>query len=212
MPIVLEGLGTVTPLATITVQSQISGYLLQVDFTEGQDVKRGDQLALVDPRPYQATLEQYQAQLARDTASYNQAKMDLARYQALGKQASIAKQTLDDQVYTVAQDAATLKVDQAQIDTEKLDLEYCHVRAPRPRRVRLRPRAPFAIAFKPIRLPWTAILSVEPRHFALFDVVEVRYGDAPGAAIGFVAGPAADAVAARAVELGATPLPALQIP
>ena len=138
MPVVLTELGTVTPLATITVQSQISGYLLQVDFTEGQDVKRGDQLALVDPRPYQATLEQYQAQLARDTASYNQAKMDLARYQALGKQASIAKQTLDDQVYTVAQDAATLKVDQAQIDTEKLDLEYCHVRAPVDGRVGLR--------------------------------------------------------------------------
>ncbi len=138
MPVVLTELGTVTPLATITVQSQISGYLLSVDFQEGQDVAAGQLLALIDPRPYEATLEQYQAQLARDTAAWQQAKMDLARYQTLGRQQSIAKQTLDDQVFTVAQDAATLKVDQAEIDTQKLDIAYCHVRSPVAGRVGLR--------------------------------------------------------------------------
>ena len=138
MPVVLTELGTVTPLATITVQSQISGYLQSVDFTEGQDVDAGTLLALIDPRPYEATLEQYEAQLAHDLASWQQAKMDLARYQTLGKQQSIAKQTLEDQVYTVAQDAATLKVDQAEIDTQKLDIAYCHVRSPVAGRVGLR--------------------------------------------------------------------------
>ena len=138
MPVVLTELGTVTPLATITVQSQISGYLLSVDFREGQDVAAGQLLALIDPRPYEATLEQYEAQLARDTAAWQQAKMDLARYQTLGHQQSIAKQTLDDQVFTVAQDAATLKVDQAEIDTQKLDIAYCHVRSPVAGRVGLR--------------------------------------------------------------------------
>ncbi len=138
MPVTLTELGTVTPLATITVQSQISGYLLSVDFQEGQDVRKGQLLALIDPRPYEATLEQYQAQLARDTAAWQQAKMDLGRYQTLGRQNSIAKQTLEDQVFTVAQDAATMKVDQAEIDTQKLDIAYCHVRSPVDGRVGLR--------------------------------------------------------------------------
>lgn len=137
-PVVLTELGTVTPLATVTVQSQISGYLTEVAFTEGQDVRKGDLLAMIDPRPYQVQLEQYQAQLARDTASLAQAQMDLARYQTLGRQQSIATQTLEDQRYTVAQDQATLKVDQAQIDAQKLNLAYCHIVAPVDGRVGLR--------------------------------------------------------------------------
>ncbi len=136
--VVLTELGTVTPLATITVQSQISGYLQQVNFKEGQDVGRGFLLALVDPRPYQVQVEQYTAQLARDTAALHQAQMDLARYQTLGRQNSIAKQTLQDQVFTVAQDQATIKIDQSQIDTAKLDIMYCHVTAPVDGRVGLR--------------------------------------------------------------------------
>ena len=136
--VVLTELGTVTPLATITVQSQISGYLQQVNFKEGQDVPKGFLLALVDPRPYEVQVEQYTAQLARDTASLKQAQMDLARYQTLGKQQSIAKQTLQDQYFTVQQDEATIKVDQAQIDTAKLDIAYCHVTSPVDGRVGLR--------------------------------------------------------------------------
>ncbi len=136
--VVLTELGTVTPLATVTVQSQISGYLQQVNFKEGQDVAKGFLLALVDPRPYQVQVEQYTAQLARDTAALKQAQMDLTRYQTLGKQESIAKQTLQDQYFTVAQDQATIKVDQAQIDTAQLDITYCHVTSPVDGRVGLR--------------------------------------------------------------------------
>ena len=135
---VLTELGTVTPLATITVQSQISGYLQRVNFEEGQEVGRGFLLALVDPRPYEVQVEQYSAQLARDTAALKQAQMDLARYQTLGRQQSIAKQTLQDQVFTVAQDEATIKIDQSQIDTAKLDITYCHIQSPVAGRVGLR--------------------------------------------------------------------------
>ena len=136
--VVLTELGTVTPLATVTVQSQISGYLQKVNFTEGQEVGRGFLLALVDPRPYEVQVEQYTAQLARDTAALKQAQMDLTRYQTLGKQESIAKQTLQDQYFTVAQDEATIKVDQSQIDTAKLNIAYCHITAPVAGRVGLR--------------------------------------------------------------------------
>lgn len=136
--VVLTELGTVTPLATVTVQSQISGYLQTVAFREGQEVRKGDLLALVDPRPYEVQIEQYNAQLARDDAALRQARMDLARYQTLGKQDSIAKQTLQDQVFTVAQDEATTKADQAQIDSAKLNLQYCHIVSPVDGRVGLR--------------------------------------------------------------------------
>ena len=138
MPIILTELGTVTSLATVTVQSQISGYLLQVNFQEGQEVHRGDQLALIDPRPYQATLDQYLGQLARDTAALNQAHLDLGRYQGLLRQHSIAKQQVDDQVFQVGQDEGTVRTDQAQIESAKLNIAYCHITAPVDGRVGLR--------------------------------------------------------------------------
>ncbi len=138
VPVVLTELGTVTPLATVTVQSQVSGYLLQVDFHEGEDVKKGELLALVDPRPYQVQIEQYEAQLEKDEAALKEARMDLVRYQGLGRQNSIAKQTLEDQVFTVAQDEAATKIDQSQIDSAKLNLQYCHITAPVDGRVGLR--------------------------------------------------------------------------
>ncbi len=138
MPLLLPELGTVTSLATVTVQSQISGYLLQVNFQEGQEVHRGDQLALIDPRPYEATRDQYLGQLARDTASLNQARVDYARYQGLLRQHSIAKQQVDDQLYQVGQFEGTVRTDQAQIDSAKLNIAYCHISAPVDGRVGLR--------------------------------------------------------------------------
>ena len=138
MPVVLTELGTVTPLATVTVQSQVSGYLVEVDFREGQDVRKGQLLALVDPRPYQVQIEQYDAQLGKDVAALKEAQMDLARYQTLGRQNSIAKQTLEDQVFTVAQDQAATRIDQSEIDSAKLNLQYCHIMAPVDGRVGLR--------------------------------------------------------------------------
>ncbi len=138
MPITLTELGTVTSLATVTVQSQISGYLMAVNFQEGQEVHRGDQLALIDPRPYEATRDQYLGQLARDTAALNQARVDLDRYQGLLRQHSIARQQVDDQAYQVGQDQGTVRTDQAQIDSAKLNIAYCHITAPVDGRVGLR--------------------------------------------------------------------------
>src|SRR5260370_34320116 len=138
MPVSLSQLGTVTPLATVTVKTQISGYLVQVGFQEGQMVKRGDFLAQIDPRPYQVALEQAEAQLAKDQAALKNAQVDLKRYQTLVAQNSVARQTLDTQVATVQQDMAVVQADQALIDTQKLNLTYCHIVAPVTGRVGLR--------------------------------------------------------------------------
>jgi multidrug efflux system membrane fusion protein len=138
MPVTLEELGTVTPEATVTVLPQLSGYLTQVAFTEGQDVTAGQFLAQIDPRPYQVQLEQYQAQQAKDAATLAQAKSDFARYATLQSQNSISAQQVADQKFLVMQDAATVQVDQANIDTAKLDLAYCHITAPVAGKVGLR--------------------------------------------------------------------------
>ena len=130
VPIVFEGLGTVTPLATVTVKTQINGQLTQIAFREGQLVKKGDFLAQIDPRIYQAQLEQYQGQLVRDQALLADAKLDLARYQKLATQDSIAFQQVDTQQATVKQDDGNVLVDQAQIDTAKVNLAYCHIESP----------------------------------------------------------------------------------
>ena len=108
MPITIDALGTVTPLATVTIKTQIAGKLMQVGFTEGQLVKEGDFLAQIDPRPFEAVLAQAQGQLAKDTSLYGQAQADLARYITLSKQDSIAHQQVDDQTFLVAQDKAAI--------------------------------------------------------------------------------------------------------
>jgi membrane fusion protein, multidrug efflux system len=138
MPVVLAALGTVTPLAMVTVKTQISGHLIQIAFTEGQMVKKGDFLAQIDPRPYQVALAQAEAQLAKDQAVLKNSEVDLTRYRTLLAQNSIAKQTADTQVATVAQNRATVQADQAQIDTQKLNLAYCRIVAPISGRVGLR--------------------------------------------------------------------------
>jgi multidrug efflux system membrane fusion protein len=138
MPVTLSGLGTVTPLAVVTVQSQLSGYLMSVGFQEGQHVKKGDFLAQIDPRPYQVALEQAEAQLAKDQAALRNAELDLKRYNTLVAQNSIATQTRDTQVATVAQDRAQIMLDQAQIDTQKLNLTYSRIVSPVTGRVGLR--------------------------------------------------------------------------
>jgi len=138
MPIVDNALGTVTPLATVTVQTQINGILMEVGFQEGQTVNKGDFLAQIDPRPYQVALEQAQGQLAKDQASLADAELDLARYKKLVAQNAIATQTLDTQVATVAQDKGIVQTDQAQVDAQKLNLIYCHIISPVTGRVGLR--------------------------------------------------------------------------
>ena len=138
MPVTLNALGTVTPLATVTVRTQIAGTLVNVAFREGQMVKKGDFLAQVDPRPYQIQLQNAQGTLARDQALLQQARNDLARYQVLIKQDSIAQQQVDDQVSLAKQYEGTVRTDQAAIDTAKLDLVYAHITAPVSGRIGLR--------------------------------------------------------------------------
>ncbi|VWB66887.1 multidrug transporter [Burkholderia seminalis] len=138
MPIVLSALGTVTPLANVTVKTQLSGYLQSVSFQEGQIVKKGDVLAQVDPRPYQVALENAEGTFARDSALLATARLDLKRYQTLLSQDSIASQTVDTQASLVKQYEGAVKTDQAAIDSAKLNLTYARITAPVSGRVGLR--------------------------------------------------------------------------
>jgi multidrug efflux system membrane fusion protein len=130
MPITLIGLGSVTPIATVTVQSQVAGAITKVLFKEGQNVRPGDPLFQIDPRPFQVALEQAQGALARDKALLANARTDLERYTTLFAQDSIAEQTLATQKSQVLQDEGTVKTDQAQVDTARLNLSYAHVVSP----------------------------------------------------------------------------------
>jgi membrane fusion protein, multidrug efflux system len=134
----LVGLGTVTPLATITVQTQINGELTEVGFQEGQLVHKGDFLAQIDSRPFEAALHLAQGQLAHDTGLLDQAQSDLARFVTLGRQDSIAQQQVADQKFLVQQDKGLVQEDQANVETAKLNLAYCHIIAPVTGRVGLR--------------------------------------------------------------------------
>jgi multidrug efflux system membrane fusion protein len=134
----LPALGTVTPLATVTVKTQISGQLQQIAFKEGQLVKRGDFLAQIDPRPYQAALEQARGNLARDQALLANARVDVKRYVDLGAQGSVAEQQVATQKALVQQLEGTVATDEAQVSAAQLNLQYTHIVAPVAGRVGLR--------------------------------------------------------------------------
>jgi membrane fusion protein, multidrug efflux system len=138
MPVILNGLGTVTPLATVTVRTQINGQLLQIGFKEGQEVNQGEFLAEIDPRPYQAAMDNAQGQLTRDQAQLENARRDLGRYSKLMAENSIAQQQRDTQDALVKQLQGTVASDQAQVDNAKLNLAYCRIVAPISGRVGLR--------------------------------------------------------------------------
>jgi multidrug efflux system membrane fusion protein len=133
-----SGLGTVTSLATVTVQTQISGVMQQVGFQEGQVVRKGDFLAQIDPRPYEALLQQAKGTLAHDQGLLAQARIDLARYARLNRQDSIGRQTYEDQVYVVQQYEGSVAADQGAVETQNVNLAFCHITAPIAGRVGLR--------------------------------------------------------------------------
>lgn len=130
VPIQLEGLGTVAAFNTVTVRSQVDGRIDKILFREGQDVRKGDVLVEIDPRPFTNQLHRAEAQLARDEAALQAARRNLARYKDLLAQRLIAEQQVDDQQALVDQDEAALALDRSQIDDAKLQLVYAHVTAP----------------------------------------------------------------------------------
>jgi multidrug efflux system membrane fusion protein len=128
--IYIDALGTVTPIYTVTVYSQITGRVMGVHYTEGQAVQKGDPLIDIDPQPYEATLKQAQGNLEHDQGVLAQARIDLARYQAAYARNAIAKQQLDDQEQAVIQDEGSVKADQGTVDYDQVQLAYCHIVAP----------------------------------------------------------------------------------
>jgi membrane fusion protein, multidrug efflux system len=136
--VMVNALGTVTPIATVTVKSRVDGELLAVGFKEGQTVKKGDFLAQIDPRPFEAAKAQLEGQLVHDQGLLDQARKNLVRFQTLLKQDSIARQQAEDQVFLVKQSEGSVQADQGQIDAQKLNLIYAHIVSPIDGRIGLR--------------------------------------------------------------------------
>jgi multidrug efflux system membrane fusion protein len=138
VPVVLTGIGTVQASNTVTISPMVTGPIVGIDFTEGQDVKVGDVLARIDPRTYQATLDQDLAKLDQDQATLAGAQRDLARYNQLASSSFTPKQTADDERATVAETKALIEQDKAQIEFARTQLSYTTITAPVPGRVGIR--------------------------------------------------------------------------
>jgi len=138
MGLYLDALGTVTPISTINVFSQVSGQVLAVHYHEGQIVHNGDPLIDIDPRPYRAQLQQAEGLLDHDRGVLKQAEIDLARYKEAFASNAVAKQILDDQEQVVVQDQGAVKFDLGQVQYAEVQLSYCHITAPTSGRVGLR--------------------------------------------------------------------------
>ena len=130
VPIIVRGLGTVTAFNTVSVKSRVEGNITKVNFREGQDVKAGDLLFQIDPRPYQAVLDQAQATLAKDQANLANAQKDLNRYADLLKRDFTPEQQFATQQATVSEDQAAVRSDQAQVDAARLNVDYASIRSP----------------------------------------------------------------------------------
>src|SRR5579875_3453377 len=130
MPIYVTALGTVTPYYSVTVKPRVTGELVRVNFKEGQDVHQGEELMTIDPRPYQATLDQAKGQLVKDEAQLKNAQAEYNRYKALYDQGVVSKETLDAQAANFGNYEGAIKADQAAIDADALNVQYCHITSP----------------------------------------------------------------------------------
>jgi multidrug efflux system membrane fusion protein len=162
VPVYLVGLGSVTAFNTANIKSRVDGEIMQVNFKEGQNVKKGDLLIVIDPRPYQVQLEQTQAQLFKDQATLRDARLNLDRYTTLIPSGSIAQQQVDTQKATVDQLDGQVKTDQAQIDNAKLQITYCHITAPFDGRVGLRQVDPGNIIHASDTNPMLILTQLQP--------------------------------------------------
>ncbi len=138
MGVYINALGTVTPVSTINIFSQVSGQVLAVHYREGQIINKGDPLIDIDPSPYRAQLQQAEGLLDHDRGVLRQAEIDLARYREAFASNAVAKQILDDQEQVVIQDQGAVKFDLGQVQYAEIQLSYCHITAPTSGRVGLR--------------------------------------------------------------------------
>ena len=136
--IYVDALGTVTPISTVSLYSQVAGRVVAVNYREGQMVRKGQSLIEIDPRPYEAQLKQTEGTLQHDQGLLKQAQIDLERYQKAAAMNAIARQTLEDQEQAVEQYKGTVKNDEGQVDYQRVQLSYCHLTAPASGRVGLR--------------------------------------------------------------------------
>ena len=162
VPVYLTGLGSVTAFNTANIKSRVDGQIVQVNFKEGQNVKQGELLIVIDPRPYQAVLDQMQAQKFKDEATLRDAQLNLQRYTTLIPSGSIAQQQVDTQKSLVDQLEGTVLTDQAQIETAKLNLVYCHITAPFNGRVGLRQVDPGNIVHAADTNPMLILTQLQP--------------------------------------------------
>ena len=171
----LDGIGTVIPVYTSAITSQVNGIVTEVHYTEGQLVKKGDPLIDIDSRPYEATLQQAQGILERDQGVLAQAQMDLDRYKAAWARNAIPKQTLDDQEKLVQQDLGTGRNDEGIVQYDKIQVEYCHIVAPITGRVGLRLVDPGNVVQANGTTPLTVITQIQPIT-VVFTVAEDNLG------------------------------------
>lgn len=130
LPLWLQTIGSVAPFRNATIKTQVTGQLLKIFFKEGQIIKQGDKIALIDPRPFEAQVKQYEGQLMRDQALLKTAQTDLARYRTLVEQDAISRQIYDSQVNLVTQYEGAVKIDQGLLEAAKVNRQYCHILAP----------------------------------------------------------------------------------
>jgi multidrug efflux system membrane fusion protein len=167
----VQALGTVTPIATVNLYSQISGRVMAVHYVEGQMVHRGDPLIDVDPRPYEAQLKEAQGSLQRDRGVLAQSEMDLVRYKDASSQQAISRQTYEDQIQLVEQSRGTVQNDIGQVEYAQVQLSYCHLSSPIDGRVGLRLVDPGNVIFSGGSNPLVVVTQLEPIS-VVFNVAE----------------------------------------